>query len=121
MMDSVHDYRWSGVTFVGVVSKHPESVDCCVVAVYLHDVSSIILDTFCKALSHDLEADISFIVVESEVQDQRHLDHAYHLTFEVMPENLELAQQHAAVEEAANQSIIISGSKLHANNEYTIA
>lgn len=31
-MDSVNDYRWSGVTIVEVVSKNPESVDCCVVA-----------------------------------------------------------------------------------------
>jgi hypothetical protein len=69
--------------------------------VYLHDASSIILDTFCMALSYDLEADLSFVVVESEVHNQGYFDNDYHPTFEVMPKNLELAQQQTSQSSSA--------------------
>jgi hypothetical protein len=80
--------------------------------VYLHDASSIILDTFCMALSYDLEADLSFVVFGSELHYIKHLDRAYPSNVEVIPKVLGLAQQHTAAEEASNRSVIISGSKI---------
>ena len=109
-MDSVDDYRWSGVTIVEVVSKNLESVDCCVVAA--SDRSSMIFGTFCKVLSHNPESGVSFVVLGSELHNMKHLDHAYPSNVEVIPKTLGLAQQHTAAEEAANRSVIISGSKI---------
>ena len=72
----------------------------------------MIFGTFCKVLSHDLESDSSFVVFGREHHNIKHLDHAYTSNVEVIPKTLGLAQQHTAAEEAANRSVIISGSKI---------